>query len=672
MWRDPNEAALVAMQALAADFQKTDRIVARSPFVSVRMAQSMGSKVPGYSDGRTITIHWDLFKNIGKTESMVALHGLNYHELSHILFTPRSDSWLSKQLVVENLFHSFNALEDQRIETMFQGRFDRSRRYFAQMVIEFLMKEPRTWPLAHAITYGRKFLPREIRDPFRELFAGTKAEREQLEKIIDEYRLLDLSDELIWARVKILVEQYKSIIDGIQARFPQHVQPDSDCQMQDNGRPDKQQSEQAQKDAKQRERDRKEIEDEDGGDASEFYPDEEESEEGGEDGEDSDHDGEDFSGSDDDESDGESDDGDDEASDGDSSSGSEERESDSASGGSDSEDGEDDSDGVEADGDESASDEESDGAGGGKHRSEKELKKDIREALQDASEHNLDQQDIRDDVNRARDAMNDPANMPVNAEKIPGQEMELTAEMIASASESELSLRRLYEEMEPGWKYGDDHGKVNVGRAMTDPENLDELFDSWDEGREQDAGLEIVILLDTSGSMGGDRIVDACKSMWQLKRAGDECDAKITVLAFDHATRLVYGTGDKVKPDAWDLFPASGSDTLPFHGFRLAGRIMTASEMPNRLFVIITDGSWRDNDEESDVGIGRRHTSSEEMLSMIEGIDAMRVYFGINAKCLPYYKVAFQVVAEGQSASSMAPVIEEIVTTMLLKVRDRR
>ena len=55
--------------------------------------------------------------------SVANLRGLNFHELSHILYTPRQGSEIVTWVKENDLFKAFNALEDQRIETLFTSRF---------------------------------------------------------------------------------------------------------------------------------------------------------------------------------------------------------------------------------------------------------------------------------------------------------------------------------------------------------------------------------------------------------------------------------------------------------------------------------------------------------------------------------------------------------------------
>jgi pimeloyl-ACP methyl ester carboxylesterase len=100
-----------------------------------------------------------------------------------------------------------------------------------------------------------------------------------------------------------------------------------------------------------------------------------------------------------------------------------------------------------------------------------------------------------------------------------------------------IELERLRADFDPAWERRTSSGRINAQRYMTGAD-LDEVFDRWDEGRDDAVDIEAVILLDVSGSMHSDA-TNAYESMWALKRALDKVGAGTTVVTFASAILAV-------------------------------------------------------------------------------------------------------------------------------------
>jgi Mg-chelatase subunit ChlD len=674
------------LQSLAATFAKTDRILTGNRSITVRVSTSSKTKTnaPGFSDGQNITINSDQFKNIGSAVSLVRLLGLNYHELSHIMFTPRMGTEIRKQVVALKLNRAINVLEDQRIETLFSALYKPAGKYFTEMCVEFFVDKDETWSQAHLFTHGRRYLPLEIREEFSKRFAGTDEDKKRAEEIIDEYRLLDLTAVGKFksgqraTEVVALVKEFSDIMKrasaaaGEQSPNPNDVDDEGTkgCGRPEKGQMDPQQRE-ASQEAQEQSEDQDEVE-EDGEDGSGFwdeFDDEEESdedEEGDEDDEEDDGSGEGGSSSDDDDLEDE-DDGDGGSSD---ESGDLEDEDEDSDSDSDSSEGGDDGEGDDGEAGGSAgsdSDESSDGDSDSNEHGDTGTdtpgldNDELRDVLNDILNAVMGSDQVQGDIRRLHNAINDPSSLDVdgdNRQSRDGQEPP-SAALSESLRDVQREFRRLWAAVEPGWKYGSDEGRLNVQRAMTS-DDYEDVFDEWDEGREHDSGLEVFIALDTSGSMMGQEILDASAALWIIKRACDELDASVSCVAFGAVTKTIYQRGEKADKTLVTFFDADGGDTRPGQSLRIGRRILSQSDKANKLFVIITDGGWSVRNDEHELN----HV--ENMGELIKSIPATTLFIGVgrggqgNA-----FAQHFDVSKGVGHTSDIAPLLKQTITTML-------
>ena len=125
------------------------------------------------------------------SEYLKLLKGLNYHEVSHILYSPAFGHVLN-----ETERKVANMLEDQRIELLFIQRFPNAYRYFANNIIRL------SHGLRYVNVYGRRFfLPRELVSLYRKLAIEqegyTEREISLIEELIDRYLTAKTYSELI-------------------------------------------------------------------------------------------------------------------------------------------------------------------------------------------------------------------------------------------------------------------------------------------------------------------------------------------------------------------------------------------------------------------------------------------------------------------------------------------
>lgn len=684
-----------AMQALAKTMQKTDRLLTGDLKLKVipTTTRQNGMDVPGFSTNNEIHFNYDKFKNIGSASTLVALMGLNYHELAHLMFTVKNGRELRDFLLggAASLFRYWNMLEDQRIESLFWATSPPSGKYFTQMVVDFMVENEDSWPLGHALVYGRRFVPKNIRDGFKSRWAGTVLERQEVERLIDEFKSINFADmdydfrasvvqDRRAQRAKAIIVRYAEILQAVALRENSFT-PDGSClenqsvsnrDKAHNGDPREEsnsETERAVRQMKDQEKQQEEVEEE-GDDGSGFW-DDVESEDGDEEpelpGDDSgvsddemEYPGE---GTDDAGDEGES------ASEG-GSSGEDLEDSDQEA--ADGEDGEDDVDassgtpggsgddaGDHEDGDDDDADSSVDGAGSDPNAgdSDYDFKQDLKDVI-DALDRSTS---VNDDVQQLRDAINNPFSLDVESDYIESEEEVVTEEMAAIVRDVEREFSRLYSELEPGWLYGSNTGKLNAERWFRNSD-FEEAFDEWDEGHEQNSGMEMVILLDTSFSMNGIKITQASQSVWVVKRATDMIEATVSGLTFDSDEKTLYRRADKANMGTYLRPKKLGGSTIPNQALHTARRIFSESALPNKLLVVVTDGAWSDQHER------QRMERTENSKKLLEAIDATKLLFliGVDSHLTADY---FDIAQRVKTPTDIAPLVAQAINHILNNAR---
>ena len=167
--------------------------------------------------------------------------------------------------------------------------------------------------------------------------------------------------------------------------------------------------------------------------------------------------------------------------------------------------------------------------------------------------------------------------------------MNCPADLVLLAKSFGKELERLRANYEPAWENEVDTGRLNVNRYLQG-EEFDTCFDEWHEGRSDVTAIEAVILLDKSGSMSGRNADEAYKSMWAIKKALENVEARTTVVTFDYSTNLLYGADEKAGTTIRDGGASGG--TNPESAILFAKRVLAETDKPIKVLFMITDGAW--------------------------------------------------------------------------------
>ena len=151
------------------------------------------------------------------------------------------------------------------------------------------------------------------------------------------------------------------------------------------------------------------------------------------------------------------------------------------------------------------------------------------------------------------------------------------------------ALLDIKDEAEPGWLKRTESGRLNVRRIgeTTDPSVW---FDRYQPGMLDATEMEVVLLIDVSGSMAG-QLKALGRACWAIRHAVDGLEGSCTVITYESGPhRLLANPGE--RPDDRMFIPSAMGGTQPKSALLESMRVLAGSPAMNRLLIILTDGSW--------------------------------------------------------------------------------
>lgn len=230
------------LQAVGAVYGRTDRILTAEP-VEVRVEDNPDMDTTAYNDGKNIVFNAHLLEEVDD-RTIISLNGFNYHEVAHVLYSPRSGSDFGKAIRAEKLTHAFNCLEDARIERLLIAKYPSVAPFLEASCLEYLLKgKPEEYASYFPLMTGRKYLDIELRQEIADRFIKHfgKDLAMTLAMIIHEYRTLvfprdyDRGLELIRLLADIVGRDKVNEKDGVPM-LPTDGHGHGDRQVQDKGR----------------------------------------------------------------------------------------------------------------------------------------------------------------------------------------------------------------------------------------------------------------------------------------------------------------------------------------------------------------------------------------------------------------------------------------------------
>jgi hypothetical protein len=538
----------------SSTYTKADRILTERD-VSV-VVENMGvSHIPAWNNGKVITINAKAIKEVMTNEAIVSLHGVNYHEVAHILYTPRSNSEIIKWANANSFGIALNVLEDNRIEALITKKYPSVVPFLTACIYDYLLSDEYELGELYPIIKGRKYIPLDIRQKVADGYIAKHGlqKAKEVSRLVNEYITIAYPKDT--AKAKTIVEQFAKLF--MLGNADNHnKQNDSDGKPDPNGcnhrtamkhgRPesDKKQSDLAnQSDSGQGEQDEK-LESDKGQSPKSDSNDDKNSDKNGE---------------------------------------------------------------LPNAKQESDSQTDSD-----KNTIRNTISEIARQQLSDLVNRN----DIRKEVSEIRRAVagQDKANISTNT--VRHENYSVSPQFEALSKKFGRELERLRAENDPMWELEQPSGRLNVQRAVhADINDIGRLFDKWSEGNDN-SDIEAVVLIDVSGSMSG-VTYDACQSAWVIKRAIENIDGDVTIFTFSTLSKLLYSSNEKAKGNSYRHVWAQ-QNTNPYEALEEAERIFSLSKRSTKLLIILTDGMW-DNAVANDLIINRINKVATSCVAFLGG-----------------------------------------------------
>jgi hypothetical protein len=532
------------LNSMCSVFTTADRILTKEGDVRVKTYKPTADDegqydgISGWSDGKTVMFNLDVVRALSETD-LTALNGLNYHELCHLIYTPRAGSELIQWAVKNKVQRAMNYLEDMRIETLFTARFPSTRLFLESNFISYVANhDVNNNDTLFLLTRGRRYIPLAIRQRIADCFIeahGIKVAQEVAD-VVDQYRTLVFPRDFELA--KPLIMRYSKIVgsgnnpqgdngegnegEGNQQGDELNLDCPNGCadrKPMKNGRPLSQKEQNADS-AKAQEADKQ--------DKAEQLNNKSDDEtiNGGDGQGDSTHEYNDNV----------------------------------------------DSEQLEQD--------------------TRKTDQDIADMLEQRAKEIRENEQVRREVRNFKEAVdtNSEYNGALKQARYRDEHVSLNSDIDLSAEKFGRELERLEVEAEPTWLRELSSGRLNVERTMnSDINSIDRMFDRWQDA-DYSTEIEAVILLDNSGSMGY-RITEACRSVWAIKRGLERINANTTVYAFNSGSRLLYSATENADPKNVRVLHTGGT-TNPLMALKEAEQIFNMSSRTTKLLFIVTDGGF--------------------------------------------------------------------------------
>jgi len=545
----------------ASIYQTTDRILTNQDVDC--LFQKSESDMPAFNDGKQIVFNTKVIntKDMDSDDFLLNISGLNYHEVAHILWTPRQNSEFLKQVVESELLVAFNVLEDNRIETFMTQKYPSTIPFMLISMRKYFLTE--TNPLLFAVIGGRTYLPQEIIDEayfrFANHFGDSVAQR--IAQIISSYRTLVLPNDK--DKALELIKEYAELLDvkgngeGATKTETRDTNADGTPMLDREGNPTSVKSERAVPMSNNAKSIAKVSTCASRQPAKTGRPEAGSKQEGIEKPSDIQiTEGNPMPSND--ESDNNTDKGDKGLSVGDGT-------------------------------DKGASDDEV------VNRTEDTPEPSLIDMFDRHINKPQTQELINSELRRLRQTIRNigaksPTIMKWNARNL--QPVSENMRVIANQFATEIVRAEI--DCDPYWNTEQKTGRLNVQKAMrADINDFDKVFDKW-EFNDKGTDFESVILLDNSGSMGG-AMVAVCESAWIIKKAFDTIQGSTSVITFSSRSKRLFDSNDRVSATHYP-FVGADADTQPYDGLIEARRLFDTSQRPNKVLFILTDGAWSDED----------------------------------------------------------------------------
>ena len=160
------------LNAISGVYQRADRIITGDE-VDVQIVNDPEMDTQALNDGKSIVFNANLIEDLDDN-TILSLHGLNYHELSHLLYSPRVGSDLGKYCKDNKIIRALQILEEGRVETLISNKYPVTKLFLEASVTSYILKGTSDiWGENFATITGRKYLPLELRQMVADKFIAS-------------------------------------------------------------------------------------------------------------------------------------------------------------------------------------------------------------------------------------------------------------------------------------------------------------------------------------------------------------------------------------------------------------------------------------------------------------------------------------------------------------------
>lgn len=491
---------------------------------------------PAYSGASQVTFNSRLLGDLSTPKEIAGIKGLDLHEVSHILYTPREGSEIFEFVRENDLFMAYNALEDQRIETLFTAKYPSTIDWFTSTILIHFVDDLKAFTNSYPLLRGRRYLPTELRARSRNLYPH-QDHIDEICEIVDSYRTLLFPVDT--EQGKVLIRRFNELLEKtaqesgsgngsgegseggntirvkIKDPFGHGSRPHEGIESDPNSRPVT---------PKKQERDRQNAKNRDHEDDADLADQLAESDLD-----------------------------------------------------------------IEID----LSDPSTGGDSAGDDEGEM-----LETLMNDLLDEILNDQSVASEINDILRQLGGLPSLATNNSKQPALASFGDIDPDANTFQASLAfgreLERIRADFDPAWERYESQGRLNGHRYLRG-DDLDTVFDQWQEGKDDVTEIECVILLDNSGSMMGSKATSAYKAMYAIKRAFDRINANCTVITFNDEANTLYRANDKAGTRIRDA--RTGGGTVPDTAIQFATKVLAETDKPVRIFFAITDGDWSGNTE---------------------------------------------------------------------------
>jgi hypothetical protein len=193
-------------------YQTADRIISGDSSLVVSVVNDKNMDTTAKNNGREVIFNANLIEDLD-TDTIVSMNGTNYHELGHILFSPRSGSSLGQYVHNNNMKRAFNMLEEARIERLLIAKYPATRLFLEATVLDYALKDsPDNWGNMFPVITGRRYLDLDVRQMIADKFINSHgADLAQIvSKIVNEYAGLVFPTD--FTRGMELIAEYSELV----------------------------------------------------------------------------------------------------------------------------------------------------------------------------------------------------------------------------------------------------------------------------------------------------------------------------------------------------------------------------------------------------------------------------------------------------------------------------